>query len=670
MEKETCTFSYCQKPEVVEVETDILLIGGGMACCGAAFEAARWATPKGIKITMVDKAATDRSGAVAMGLSAINTYMGENDPADYVKMVRNDLMGIIREDLVYDLGRHVDDSVHLFEEWGLPIWKMGDDGFSLDGFQARDAGKALLKDGGKPVRSGKWQIMINGESYKVIVAEAAKRALEFNRAKTGVAQNHFERVFIVKLYHDANNPKRVAAAAGFSVRENKIYVFKAKVMVNASGGAVNVFRPRSTQEGQGRAWYPVWNSGSGYALGLQAGAELTMMENRFVPARFKDGYGPVGAWFLFFKAKATNALGEDYCANQESLADAQAKYTEKYVNPHALGTAIRNHLMMRDMKAGKGPILMRTDEAMAAINKTFKEKLGDKEGAKKVKHLEAEAWEDFLDMAIGQAGLWACKNVEPDKEPSEIMPTEPYLLGSHAGCAGFWCSGPDDLGAPAHYHWGYNRMSTVPGLFMAGDICGASGHKFSSGSHAEGRIAAKAALAFLLDNADYKPAIKETGDQIAADLYFPFETYEKYKTVSTDPAINPHYIRPKMLQTRLQKIADEYFGGISTWYMTSKTMLDEGLKLLEMLKEDAAKMAASNLHELMRCWENFHRILSVEAHARHILFREESRYPGYYYRGDFDKIDDANWKCFTNSVYDAEKNTWEMKKVPYEQLVP
>jgi adenylylsulfate reductase, subunit A len=669
MEKETCNFSFCAKPEVVEIETDILLIGGGMACCGSAFEAARWATPKGIKITMVDKAATDRSGAVAMGLSAINTYMGDNDPADYVRMVRNDLMGITREDLVYDLGRHVDDSVQLFEEWGLPIWKMGDDGFSLDGFQARDAGKALLKDGGKPVRSGKWQIMINGESYKVIVAEAAKRALEYNREKTGGAQNHFERVFIVKLYHDANDPKRVAAAAGFSVRENKIYIFKAKVMVNASGGAVNVFRPRSTQEGQGRAWYPVWNSGSGYALGLQAGAELTMMENRFVPARFKDGYGPVGAWFLFFKAKATNSLGEDYCANPENLAEAQAKYTEKYVNPHALGTAIRNHLMMKDMKAGKGPILMRTDDAMAAINKTFKEKLGDKEGAKKVKHLEAEAWEDFLDMAIGQAGLWACKNVEPDKEPSEIMPTEPYLLGSHAGCAGFWCSGPEDLGAPDHYHWGYNRMSTVPGLFMAGDICGASGHKFSSGSHAEGRIAAKSALAFLLDHADYKPAIKETADQIAAELYLPFETYEKYKTVSTDPFVNPHYIRPKMLQTRLQKIADEYFGGISTWYMTSKTMLDEGLKLLEMLKEDANKMAAANLHELMRCWENYHRILSVEAHARHILFREESRYPGYYYRGDFDKIDDANWKCFTNSVYDAEKNTWEMKKVPYVQIV-
>ena len=657
MEKETCTFSFCQKPEVIEVETDLLLIGGGMACCGAAFEAARWATPKGLKVTMVDKAATDRSGAVAMGLSAINTYLGENKCADYVKYVRADLMGIVREDLIYDLGRHVDDSVWLFEEWGLPIWKKADDGFSLDGFQARDAGKAMLKDGGTPVRSGKWQIMINGESYKVVVSEAAKAALEVNRKATGGAQNHYERVFIVKLYKDANDPNRVAAAAGFSVRENKIYLFKAKAMINAAGGAVNCFRPRSVAEGQGRAWYPVWNSGSGYALGMQAGAELTLMENRFVPARFKDGYGPVGAWFLFFKAKATNALGEDYCVGENF------EETKKLYSPYAekMGTAIRNHMMMMDMKKGKGPIWMNTHHAMA--------ELATKMDAKRIKHLEAEAWEDFLDMAIGQAGLWACKNVEPDKEPSEIMPTEPYLLGSHAGCAGFWCSGPGDIpGTPKEWFWGYNRMSTVKGLFMAGDVVGASGHKFSSGSHAEGRIAAKAAIALILDEPNFKPTITKTNDEISGELYLPYEVFEKYKVYSTDPLINPNYIRPKMLQARLQKISDEYFGGISTWYMTSKTMLTEGLKLLEVLKEDANKMAAGNLHELMRCWENYHRILSVEAHARHILFREESRYPGYYYRGDFLAIDDKNWKCFVNSTYDAEKNTWELKKVPYVEI--
>jgi adenylylsulfate reductase subunit A len=97
-------------------------------------------------------------------------------------------------------------------------------------------------------------------------------------------------------------------------------------------------------------------------------------------------------------------------------------------------------------------------------------------------------------------------------------------------------------------------------------------------------------------------------------------------------------------------------------------MLEEGLKQLEILKEDAGKLAAADLHELMRCWEQYHRILSVEAHARHILFREESRYPGYYYRGDHDFIDDENWKCFTNSKYNAADLTWEMKKVPYVKM--
>ena len=667
MEKETCTFSYCQKPEVTEVECDLLILGGGMAGCGAAFEACRWANAKGMKVVMVDKAATDRSGAVAMGLSAINTYVGENKVADYVKYVRNDLMGIIREDLVFDLGRHVDDSVHLFEEWGLPIWKKGDDGFSMDGHQARDAGKAMLQDGGTPVRTGKWQIMINGESYKVVVAEAAKKALETNKVATGMAQNLFERVFIVKAVMDTNG-KNVAAAIGFSTRENKIYSFKAKAMLCATAGAVNCFRPRSVGEGLGRTWYPVFCAGSGFAFGMQAGAELTLMENRFVPARFKDGYGPVGAWFLFFKAKATDSYGEDYCTNKEYFDDAVARYGDYAKN---MGTAIRNHLMMRAMKDGKGPILMNTHTAMAEISKNMKEKLGEKEGAKKIKHLEAEAWEDFLDMAIGQASLWASKDVEPDKVPSEIMPTEPYLLGSHAGCAGFWVSGPGDLpGTPEHYTWGYNRMSTVPGLFMSGDCVGASGHKFSSGSHAEGRMAAKAAIAYILDNPDYKPAPKLSLDEIAAELYLPFEVYEKYKTYTTDPLVNPYFIGPKAIQARLMKIADEYFGGCATWYMTSRTMLEEGLKLLELLKEDCNKMAAANLHELLRCFENYHRILSVEAHARHILFREESRYPGYYYRGDFNKIDDANWKCFTNSKYNAESNTWEFKKVPYVQMFP
>jgi adenylylsulfate reductase subunit A len=113
--------------ETVVVETDLLILGGGMASCGAAVEAAHWAKKNGLKVTLVDKAAMDRSGAVAMGLSAINQYVGlkdgENTVKNYVDYVRNDLMGVTREDLVANIARHVDSSVHLFEKWGLPIWK-------------------------------------------------------------------------------------------------------------------------------------------------------------------------------------------------------------------------------------------------------------------------------------------------------------------------------------------------------------------------------------------------------------------------------------------------------------------------------------------------------------------------------------------------------------------
>jgi len=559
-------------------------------------------------------------------------------------------MGIIREDLVHSLGCHVDQTVHDFQEWGLPIWQKDKEGHTVDGQVARDEGLPMLKDGGVPCRSGRWQIMINGESYKVIVAEAAKNALGMD--------NIYERVFIVKLLTDKNNPNRVCGAVGFSVREHKTFVFKCKAMIVACGGVVNVFRPRSVGEGQGRAWYPVWNAGSTYAMPAEIGAKMVLMENRFVPARFKDGYGPVGAWFLFFKAQATNAYNEDYM--QKNWEQVKQEYPGYADSP---GTCLRNHAAMIEMRAGRGPILMHTDKAMQELAKVLSKK--------ELKHLEAEAWEDFLDMSISAASLWASMNMEPDKVPSEIIPSEPYLLGSHAGCAGLWVSGPSKnyLGAPDDWFWGYDRMTTVEGLFTAGDGVGASGHKFSSGSHAEGRMAAKGAIAFILDHKDDKLEPGQNIDEVIAEIYLPFEIYEKYKDYTTAPEINPNYLLPKQIQTRLQKIMDEYVGGIATMYMTNKPMLEEGLRRLTFLKEDAQRVAARDLHELMRAWEQYHRILAGEAHLRHILFREESRYPGYYYRSDFLGIDDNKWKVFTISQYDPKTNEWKFETKPYVQLV-
>src|SRR5208282_3135465 len=234
--------------KTVVVETDLLILGGGMAACGAAVEAAYWAMQNGLKVTLVDKAAVDRSGAVAMGLSAINQYVGLRDGAnsvkDYVDYVRNDLMGITREDLVANIARHVDSTVHLFEKWGLPIWK---------------------DDQGNYVHEGRWQLMINGESYKVIVAEAAKNAL----AECG--GQYFERIFIT---HPLMDGDKCVGAIGLSTREKKIYVFKAKATLVAMGGAVHVFKPRSTGEGFGRSWYPPFNSGTSAFFTIYAGAEM------------------------------------------------------------------------------------------------------------------------------------------------------------------------------------------------------------------------------------------------------------------------------------------------------------------------------------------------------------------------------------------------------------
>jgi len=635
-------------PEVEEREVDILIVGGGMAACGSAFEVKKWSGDK--TVLLVDKAAMERSGAVAQGLSAINTYIGENAIEDYVKMVRNDLMGIVREDLIFDLGRHVDDSVHLFEEWGLPIWKKSAEGKSMDGAKGQEMG--TLKEGAAPVRTGKWQIMINGESYKCIVAEAAKKAIG--------EENVLERVFIIRLLLDANKENTIAGAVGFSVRENKVYIIKCKTMMVACGGAVNIYMPRCQGEGKGRAWYPVWNSGSTYTMAAQVGAELTMFENRFTPARFKDGYGPVGAWFLLFKAKTLNALGENFAASDfaKSELEKYAPYGLAAVTP----TCLRNHLMLAEMKAGRGPIIMDTVTALATLSETM-----DK---KEMKHLESEAWEDFLDMTCGQANLWCAQNCEPEKKNSEVMPTEPYLLGSHSGCCGIWVSGPDEDWVPDSYKWGYNRMTTVNGLFTSGDGVGASGHKFSSGSHAEGRMAVKAMCKYVRDNADLAPALKESTQELVDECYKPVRLFLDNCKYTTAVDINPNYLKPDGFAMRLMKATNEYGGGWMTYYQTSDKNLEVLQDLFKDMHEDAELLGAGDLHELMRCWEMKHRLWTVESHCRHIYFRKESRYPGFYYKADFPGTDDENWFCFTNSHYDPATGEWEMKKVDYIKIIP
>ena len=613
---------------VVEDDIDVLITGAGMAGTGAAFESRYWGKDK--KIVIAEKANMDRSGAVAQGLYAINTYMGtrfgENNPEDHVRYARMDLMGMVREDLLFDMARHVDSAVHQFEEWGLPLM--------------RDPKTGAYQ------REGRWQIMIHGESYKPIVAEAAKKS----------ADKVFNRICVTHLLMDESKDNRVAGAVGFNVRTGDYHVFKSKTVVCAAGGASNIFKPRSVGEGAGRVWYAPWSSGSAYGLLIGAGAKMTQMENRIVLARFKDGYGPVGAYFLHLKTYTQNGVGEEYESKWfpelSKMVGKEYLDTEgQHLSHKPIPTCLRNHAFINEVNAGRGPIHMVTMEA-------FQDP-----------HLEEIGWHNFLGMTVGQAVLWAATDVDPKYENPELTTSEPYVMGSHATGCGAWVSGPEDL-SPDEYFWGYNRMTTVEGLFGAGDAAGGTPHAFSSGSFTEGRLAAKAACKYIDDGKAQGITVSQQQiDKRGEEIFKPMEHYKIYRNEITAGSVNPNYINPRQGLDRLQKLMDEYAGGVTVSYMTNDKLLNIGLKKMKMLEEDLEKIAASDIHELLRAWELKHRQLSSEAVLQHTLFRKETRWPGYYYRGDAMKLDDQNWHVLTVSRRDPETGEYTMEKAPCYHLI-
>ncbi|MGI9321300.1 MAG: adenylyl-sulfate reductase subunit alpha, partial [Thiogranum sp.] len=391
-----------------------------------------------------------------------------------------------------------------------------------------------------------------------------------------------------------------------------------------------------------------WSSGSAYALPIQAGAKMTQMENRIVLARFKDGYGPVGAYFLHLKTYTQNGYGEEY--ESKWYEDTKAMVGE-YIDHHPTPTCLRNHAFVSEVKAGRGPIHMVTKEA-------FQDP-----------HLEEVGWENFLGMTVSQAVVWASQDIDPKYINPELTTSEPYVMGSHATCSGAWCSGPEDL-SPDEYQWGYNRMMTVEGLFGAGDAIGGTAHAFSSGSFTEGRIAAKAAVKYIRDLRN--ESIEISDQQIEGfrkTVFQPMENYQVNRNEIVSGTVSPSYLLPIQGLQRLEKVMDEYVGGISVNYMTNDKLLARGIELLDIMEEDFEHLGAEDLHQLQRAWELKHRLLASQSVAQHTMFREETRWPGYYYRGDHMKLDDENWHCLTLSQRDRESGEWTMEKAPVYHIV-
>ncbi|MEW6242982.1 MAG: adenylyl-sulfate reductase subunit alpha [Bacillota bacterium] len=395
---------------------------------------------------------------------------------------------------------------------------------------------------------------------------------------------------------------RVRGAFGFSMREKKFYLVQAFATVCATGGAAGIYKPNNPGAASHKMWYCPFNTGAGYAMGLRAGAEMTSFEMRFIALRVKDTLSPTGTIAQGVKVEQVNALGENY----------QKRYRGNT-------TPLRLYATLQENLAGRGPCYLDTTGL-------------DREAGEKLK-------EAYLHMSPGILLKWADQGVEPWERPVEICGSEPYLAGGH-GLAGYWV----DTG----------RRTTVAGLYAAGDVAGGAPKKYVSGSMAEGEIAAASAVQ------DMQAVSFE--ELPAAELA---RALELEAAMVLAPLTRQEGFAPRELEERLQKVMDEYAGGIGSSYRVSGPSLLVAREELAQLSADLARLKARDLHELLSAQEVIDRVLVARVLVEHLLYRQETRWPCYQERLDYPQRDDTNWLKFVNSRYHWREDRVEMLERPY-----
>lgn len=389
---------------------------------------------------------------------------------------------------------------------------------------------------------------------------------------------------------------RVAGAYGFNLRNGQFYAVTAtRGVIIATGGASGIYRTANTGEIAHRMWYSPFNTGAGYAMGIRAGAEMTSFEMRFIPTRIKDSATPTGVLAQTFKVPQVNILGEQYLKERYGFGT-----TKKAT------TCERLYYMLKEIKEGRGPIRFKTDRFDAGQIHAIKTTL--------------------LDMSPAFVLQWAANNIDLSRGDIEIATSGPYITGGHAQ-SGYWVD--------------RDRRTTLPGLYAAGDVAGGAPKKYVSGCWVEGFIAAQSCISDSVATANHTVSEREIEHE-AQMIFNPLNRFSKKKD-----GFFPHEIEIKM-----QKLMDEYAGGIHTFYEIHQQRLDIARRMLGQLKYDAAHLLARDFHELNLCSEVKERIEVAEVVLAHLAARKETRWPAYQTRIDYPERDDGKWLCFLNSVRD------------------
>ena len=418
-----------------KISTDVLIIGGGTAGCYAALTISENSDKK---VLICEKAHIKRSGCLAAGVNALNAYIIEGrKPQDYVDYAKKDADGIVREDLLLTMSEKLNEVTDRLEKLGLVI---------------------LKDENGKYVTRGNRNLKINGENIKPILADAVEKA------KNVTVLNR------VNIFDYSVKDNKINGAFGFGIESGIFYTIEAKAVIIATGGAAGLYKPNNPGFSRHKMWYPPFNTGAGYAMGIRAGAEMTTFEMRFIALRCKDTIAPTGTLAQGVGAKQINSLGEVY----------ETKY--------GLTTSERVYGTVNENQEGRGPCYLRTEGITAEQDESL---------------LKA-----YLNMAPSQTIKWIESGRNPSQQNVEIEGTEPYIVGGHTA-SGYWVD--------------TDRATTIEGLFAGGDVAGGCPQKYVTGALAEGEIAGLSAVKYI----DSKESFEKISDE---DTNSHLKETEKYLT--------------------------------------------------------------------------------------------------------------------------------------------
>ena len=536
------------------IDTDVLIIGGGTAGCFAGITLGK---KKDLDVLIVEKANIVRSGCLAAGVNAINAYITKGRvPQDYVDYCKKDADGIVREDLLLSMSERLNHVTKVMEDLGLVI---------------------LKDENGDYVARGNRNIKINGENIKPILADAVKKQ------DNVTVINHLNITdFIVE-----NN--EIKGAYGFDVNDAVFYEINAKAVLVATGGAAGLYRPNNPGFSRHKMWYPPFNTGAGYAMGINAGAEMTTFEMRFIALRCKDTIAPTGTIAQGVPAKQLNSNGEVY-ENKYGLTTSQRLY----------GTVTEN-------REGRGPCYLGTKGIS--------------------REQEEDLYKAYLNMAPSQTLKWLEAAGGPSEENVEIEGTEPYIVGGHTA-SGYWVDN--------------NRETTIHGLFAAGDVAGGCPQKYVTGALAEGEIAAQA-IAERLEGSGKGFVVNEVADsELSENAFAKKSEYERFLNNKQG------LVDIEQTEEAMQKIMDQYAGGISTDYQYNEARLELADEKIKFLEQSIDNLAAQDADDLLRIYEIRERLTVCRSVIAHLKVRKETRWHSFAENMDYPAKSD-DWLKYVNS---------------------